>query len=565
MLDEAQRARIGEAKALAVSGAEMKALSIIKEMRASWFASAEVECEIGQIFELVGFRTGAIDAYQRSIALDENYVLSYEKLGTFYSNLDYPGRACWCARRAAELRKFDARSLGNLARALYSSGNVNSSLRTYRRALKMQRDPAVHSSYLFTLLHDPRQTPVTLKRTHENWIETHFPEAPIAPDFDNSPDPERKLRIGYVSSEFKSSPDVHFILPVIRGHKRSAFDVFCYHLSPASDEFTELYRSAAAFWRDASCLSPAQIREQILRDEIDVLVEPSGHLGRSGVGVFQMRAAPVQAAYLDYPCTTGCTEMDYFVTDHRLTPDRSFARNYSERRAYFMNGGHLLYKPLKRALAGAKLPAYRNGCITFGLFQRAPKYSPGLWDAIGRIMRAVPGSRLLVYHANNELEEADGEVRNGVLCELAARRVSGKRVQFLGTQTDEDRQKAIASVDIALDTFPFNGVTTTCECLCMGVPVVTFAGAVHASRIGVSILSRVGLEDWVAASLEEYVNIATRKAADLQALAKLRSGLRRRMPESSLCDQERVVSELEEGYRWMWRQWCGSQVSRCTK
>jgi predicted O-linked N-acetylglucosamine transferase (SPINDLY family) len=190
------------------------------------------------------------------------------------------------------------------------------------------------------------------------------------------------------------------------------------------------------------------------------------------------------------------------------------------------------------------------------LFQRPAKFNDALWDAVAGILQKSENARLLIQHADNELEETDGEVRNRVLAALSQRGVSNERVDFLPAQDPLDHLRVLASVDIALDTFPYNGATTTCACLWMGVPVVTLAGAIHASRIGCALLSRVGLEDWVARSVEEYVQIAVSKANSLTGLVQLRSTLRERMWQSSLCCPEIVVGELEQGYRWMWREWC---------
>jgi predicted O-linked N-acetylglucosamine transferase (SPINDLY family) len=514
--------------------------------------------ELGRILELRSNWAGAVDAYWQSIDLDENIVESCERLADLYTGLRYCGRSRWYAARAARLRNFDTLSLQVLARTQYRVGKLRASLRTYRLAMRRSpADPRLHSAYLMALLHDERQTPSSLKEANEGWFRVHCPDPPAETAFANLPDPARKLRLGYLCCELRESPGRHFFLPILQNHDRQDFEIYCYHMAAVNDSLTEEFKKSADYWRDAAGKHPDQIKEQILRDGIDVLIERSGHIAswQSG-GVFQRRAAPVQAAYLNYPCTTGCHEIDYFISDRWTTPDDEFARQYAERAVYRMPSGSLFYRPYSAAPEITDLPASSNGYLTFGLFQRPAKFNSALWDAIAGTLQKSENARLLVQHADNELEETGGEVRNRVLAALRQRGVANDRVDFLGGQDPLDHLRVLATVDIALDTFPYNGATTTCACLWMGVPVVTLAGAIHASRIGCALLSRVGLEDWVARSVEEYVQIAASKANSLTGLAQLRSSLRARMRESSLCRPEIVVRELEQGYRWMWREWC---------
>jgi predicted O-linked N-acetylglucosamine transferase (SPINDLY family) len=418
-------------------------------------------------------------------------------------------------------------------------------------------DAALHSKYLFALLHDAGQSSARLKQANERWCRLHCPAPPRKLAFSNEPNPRRKLRLGYLCAEFRRSPAYHVVLPLIEGHDRNSFEIYCYHLSEINDEITSEYKKAADHWRDVAAYAPDKIKEQILRDRIDVLVERSGHISCPlGIQVCQRRAAPVQVAHLNYPCTTGCSEIDYLVSDRWTTPDQeAFSRQYSERALYQVPSGCLVYRPQNDAPETTSLPARRHGHVTFGLFQRPAKWNDGVWDAIAVVLEKIPTARLFVQHADRELGEPGSASSREVLRALGGRGVAASRIEFEGVKNKADYPGIVAKVDIALDTFPYSGEITTCTCLWMGVPVVTLAGDRYSSRVSGSILSRIGLEDWVTTSTEDYIAVAVAKAGNLPSLAKLRSGLRSRMADSSVCRPEIVVRELEEGYRWMWGQY----------
>jgi len=561
-IDVSAAQQLESLKTLALSGADF-ALDEVQRMRSAGPVSADLEFEIGQLFELLGLKHDAIEAYWLSVSRGRRHADGYERLARLYESLGYCGRAMWYSAKAQKLNRFDSPVLQLLARTQCRAGKVPGSLRTYRRAIRLcPADAKLHSSQLFALLHDFGQSPADLKQANEQWCLQHCSASPDSVSFSNLPYPHRKLRVAYLCAEFRRSPAYHVVLPLIEGHDRDNFEIYCYHLSETSDEITEEYKKAADRWRDVSAYGADQIKEQILRDGIDVLVERSGHIACAlGIEVCQRRSAPVQAAHLNYPCTTGCREIDYLVSDRWTSPDQeAFSHQYSERNVYRVPSGCLVYRPQDDAPEITSLPASIYGHITFGLFQRPAKLNDDVWDAIASILKGTPTSRLLIQHADRELAEVGSFASRRVLSALGRREIEANRIEFAGVKNKCDYPGTVASVDIALDSFPYSGEITTCTCLWMGVPVVTFAGDRHSSRVSGAILSRIGLEDWVASSTGDYIAIASAKAADLPALAKLRAELRQRMAESSVCRPEIVVRELEEGYRWMWRQWCASQT-----
>ena len=507
----------------------------------------------------------AIQAYRRSVDLDlggndpdSANPGAYERLASLYQGLQFHGRAAWYAARATRLRRFDASSLVGLARVQHRLGKLGSCLRSYRRALRLNpTDAKVHANYLFMLLHSGDLSASELKAAHEHWVDLHAEKAPERV-FSNARDPDRKLRIGYLSHEFHLSPDRHFFIPVIENHDRRNFEVYLFHSATVNDATTEEYKSRAEVWRDISNLSLREMGEQIRRDEIDVLIDRSGHISFCPtVAVLQQRSAPVQAAYLGYPCTTGCKEVDYFVADRWTTSEAKFSEQFSERSLYQVPNGAWLYAPPVDVPEISELPAAQNGCVTFGLFQRPAKLNDGVWDAVAGVLRSVTNSKLVIQRPDAEFDEEGSRSRRDVFDALRPRGVANERIAFVGARWDNKYFETLANVDIALDTFPYGGTTTTCCCLWMGVPVVTLAAERFSSRVSGSLLARMELADWVASSIEDYVAIAKRKAADLAALADLRKGLRERMGNSTVCRPEIVVRELEAAYRWMWRRWCG--------
>jgi len=248
--------------------------------------------------------------------------------------------------------------------------------------------------------------------------------------------------------------------------------------------------------------------------------------------------------------------MDYLLTDEWTDPVGLTEQHYTEQ-LYRLPSGYIVYEPPEMAPALTPLPALQNGYITFGLFQRPAKTNDGVWDAIGSVLRQSPRSRLLIHYVTRDFDNRDSRVRRWMTEALVSRGVDEKRIAFQGSLGLYEHLAAIAQADIALDTFPYNGQTTTCECLWMGLPTVTLAGEAHVSRVGHGILHRIGFGDWVARSIEEYAEIAA--SVPPHALARLRMGMRERLLSSSLLDGPSVTREMEQAYRWMWRSWCRSK------
>lgn len=446
----------------------------------------------------------------------------------------------------------DPEAVGLSAAAYYQIGETDRAVSCFRHALTGGLSAELHAAFLAVLLHYSGATAGLLVKEHRSWARRHCiaPAAPAA--VSRSKSTRRRLRVAYLCAEPADSPVFRFVLPLLRNHdrKRFAIDLYCTepsvkkyraHCCPHADEFC-----------DVSGQAPWEIAEQIRRKATDILVDVSGHYGGGSLLVAAMRAAPVQVSYPHYPATTGIPQMDYIFTD-RWTCEPGQERQYTER-PYRLDSGYLVYDPPRGVRRPARSPAERNGPVTFGIFQRPAKLNSRVWDAVAEILKRVGNSRLLIHHASANLDSAGSDSRRRIEGALESRGVSAKRADFRGIVPFDEHIRLLSTVDIALDSFPYTGQTTTCDCLWMGVPVVTLAGTTHVSRLSAGLLLRMGLGDMVARDVEEYIRIAVRTAESIPALARLRQDLRRRMRRSTLVDGARVTREVEQAYRRMWRE-----------
>jgi len=299
------------------------------------------------------------------------------------------------------------------------------------------------------------------------------------------------------------------------------------------------------------------VAQAIRADRIDVLIDVSGYSREHRLNVLRFRPAPIQIAYPNFPSTRGIPEIEFLLTDRWATPEGT-EEQYTETPVR-LPSGFAAYAPPPDCPLQSPLPVLHNGYITFGMFQRRVKWNSGVFDAVAGVLHAVPDSRLLIQHIDPFLDQPASPTRSTMLYEFLLRGVSETRLRFAGSRRRPQVMALMAECDIALDSFPFGGHTTTCECLWMGVPVVTLSGATHASRISASILNSIGLPKLAGQSIPEYIEIARRTAAGVPALARLRSGMRRRMRRTGFVGSRRLSSEVETAIRLLWRNWCAMQ------
>ena len=529
----------------------------------------------------------ALAAVRVAIALHPGNPDAWFNAGNIANAADDPAAARTAYRRALHLRPDMGEAHSNLADVLRTSGALSRAAEHYRMAIRLSPDlphpyvnlaetlkeqgfvteaiailqegrnrhpdlALLHSNLLLALHYSPWVPPEVIARAHAHWNDRHArPLSDPRKRHANSREPDRRLRVGYVSSDFCGHACAHFILPLLRGHDREGWEVVCYHTVRRQDAVTERMRALADGWRSLADPDDAAAAALVEADGIDILVDLGGHTADSRPLLFARRPAPVQVSWLGYPDTTGMPAMDYRLTDAIADPEGRTDRWHAETLVRLPHG-FLAFQPLADAGSPAPAPLSKNGFVTFGSFNNAAKVTPEVAAVWSAILNRVPASRLLLKAA----AFADDRTRAHWLERFARHGVPPERVALLPPVAGAARHlRLYDQVDVALDPFPYNGTTTSCEALWMGVPVVTLAGTHHVARVGASLLTRCGLEDLVASDAAGYVAAAVGLAEDPARLAALRAGMRARLEASPLTDHRGFTRSVEAAFRTMWRSW----------
>jgi predicted O-linked N-acetylglucosamine transferase (SPINDLY family) len=355
-----------------------------------------------------------------------------------------------------------------------------------------------------------------------------------------------------VSADFRAHSVASFLTPLLEGHCRRVVEIFCYADVIRPDAVTAHLRGLADHWLPVAGMPDEALSQRIRADGIDILVDLGGHTAHNRLRVFACKPAPVQLTWLGYPNTTGLRAIDYRIVDDVTDPPGA-ADGFASETLLRLPGGFLCYGAAKDATEPAPPPCLKTGVITFGSFNNPAKMSPATLDTWAELLTRVAGARLLLKGK----PFADEACRASFLARFGERGVAAERVQLIAWLPNSTAHLALyEQIDIALDPFPYNGTTTTCEALWMGVPVVTLRGNRHSARVGASLLGQLGLTDWIAASTGDYVEIALALGADPGNLHSLRHSLRRLMAASSLCDGNAFARKIENAYRTIWQRWC---------
>ena len=406
---------------------------------------------------------------------------------------------------------------------------------------------------LACLNYDPQCSPGQAAAEHRRWAEqVAVPFYPKTVRFGHDRDPERRLRIGYVSPDLRRHPVSAIFAPVLEAHDRNRVEPICYYNFAGEDAVTLHLTSLAANWRPVAGLSDDALCEQIRADRIDILVDLAGHTAHNRLLAFARKPAPIQVSWLGYFNTTGLATMDYFVSDPWSSP--AGQEHYYVEHLLRLPHTRFCYLPPEYMPGVGPLPAESNGCITFGCLNNLSKLNETVLTLWGKILSVVPKSRLLLQAA--ALDDAPNRARFGELC--VQHGIAPDRLELRGFVPIERAPASYAEIDIALDPFPFCGGMTSMEALWLGVPIITLAGETIASRQSASMLMNLGLPELVAENAEQYVDIAAQLARDLPRLAALRSSLRARFAGSPLMDYPGFARALEAAYRDMWRDWIAS-------
>jgi predicted O-linked N-acetylglucosamine transferase (SPINDLY family) len=505
---------------------------------------------LGLALDALGRGEEAHGSFQEAIRLDPLYPEAHNNLAILFERYGRTTEAISSCLEALRLRPDYPEAHHNLANALKSQGRHVEALAHYRETLRLRPDYAeAQSSLLFALCYPGGVTPAQVFSEHAAFGAAHrFAAAPHS----NDPDPRRTLRIGYVSADFRDHAVARFIEPVLRHHDKSRFLIFCYSNVSVPEAASTRLEALAGRFTNIAGVADQDAAALIRRDRIDILVDLSGHTAGNRLALFARKPAPVQVTWLGYPQTTGLAAMDYRITDAVTDPPGESERFHSER-LLRLPGNFSCFAPPKEAPAVGELPALSRGAITFGSFNNPAKITPETVALWAGALHGVPGSRMLIK-GYSLADEGSRALLSGL---FAARGIRAERLELQGnTPCYREHLQLYGRVDIALDCFPYNGTTTTCEALWMGLPVVTLAGGSHLSRVGASLLQSVGLGDLVAHDAQGFRDLAAGLALDLDRLAHLRGTLRGTMAASPLTDAAGFTGQLEAAFVAIWQSWC---------
>ena len=455
-------------------------------------------------------------------------------------------------RRALAITPERAETHANLANTLRNAGRLAEAAQACRRALELKPElAAVHSILIFTLDLIESVGLAEQQAERRRWDERHArPLAPLIRAHANARDPGKRLRIGYVSADFRRHSACNVFAPVIFGRDRGRFEVLCYSAVKSEDDATARLRQSADAWRSTVGASDDAVAEQIRADGIDILVDLSGHSAGNRLLVFARKPAPVQLSAWGHVTGTGLATMDYLLADPVLIPPQ--ARPLFVEEVVDLPCA-LCYEAPRYLPQAGPLPALARKTLTYGCVNRLEKVTDQMLGLWGRVLREAPESRLLV----KDRALGDAGVRQRFLQRLReAGGIEGARVVLFGASPHAEHLRIFQQVDVGLDPFPQGGGVSTAEALYLGVPVVTLLGATPPARITASFLTMVGMQEWIGENVDDYVRIAVQAGRDLPRLAGIRQGLRARAAASAWGDLPRYVRAVEEAYRSAWRRWC---------
>jgi predicted O-linked N-acetylglucosamine transferase (SPINDLY family) len=512
---------------------------------------AEAHNNLGLVLQGQGKLSAAAASYQQALHYKPDFADAHLNQGVVLGNQGKLEAAHASLEQAIRLQPDNAHAYHALGNVYKEQGRLDDAIAAHRTALRLKPDEVrFHSSLLLLLNLHPGFDARMIYEESRCWNQQHAePLQELIQAHPNQIDPDRRLRIGYVSPDFREHSSSSFTLPLLSRHDHRQFEIFCYADVTRPGAVTERLRGYADHWRSTVGLSDQQVADLVRTDQIDILVDLAMHTANNRLLVFARRPAPVQVAWLAYPGTTGLSTMDYRLTDPHLDPPGLFDPFYSEE-SIRLPESFWCYDPLTdQALLVNPLPALEKGIITYGCLNDFGKLNPGVLLLWAKVLQTVPRSRLLMLAPR-------GQAREQLLAGFGHEGIASSRVHFADKQPRLEYFKFYHQIDVALDPFPCNGGTTTLDAFWMGVPTITLLGKTVVGRAGWSLLCNLGLQELAAETPEQYVALAARLADNLPKLQELRRTLRQRMQQSPLMDGNRFARHVEQAYRQMWRKWC---------
>ncbi len=508
---------------------------------------------LGTVYSTLGKLDEAVHCQRAVIGIEPENPKHFVNLGAALKGKGLLGEAAAAYRRAIELKPDYDYAINNLGNLLREQGQLSESIACFRRAIEISPDYlSAHSNLLFTLNSMPTMTPAEIYAEHRKFGELVEAKASVRRDHDNVATPDRVLRIGYLSPDFLGHSVAYFIENLLEFHDRRQVEIVCYALNKRMDSLSKRLQSRASLWRSCSFMTDDELDSQIRADRIDILVDLAGHTAENRQTVMARKPAPIGVTYLGYPNTTGLTTIDYRLTDADVDPPGEADEVHSEQLVRLPHG-FLCFRPSDFAGDVPPRPVAKNGYVTFGSFNVMAKMTDEVIATWARILLRVPKSRLIMKC--NAFTDAE-------TVELYRRRfkshgIAEERLDLLGRQPlIGDHLATYGRIDIALDPFPYNGTTTTCEALWMGVPMIALRGTRHVGRVSAALLSQLQLGDLVAVDVDDYVEVATRLALDPGRIQAISAQLRPVMAASPLMDGPGFARDVEAAFRQMWLKWC---------
>lgn len=486
-----------------------------------------------------------------------NHSAVYNDLADICRKTGRINQAIRYAKTAIDITPDEPLLWGNLANNLISIGQTKKAIEMLRKVTQMRPDHnQAYSNMLLFSHYLPDLGRSDIYDLGVKWANRNLPAKLAKKDHANIPDPDRKLKIGYISPDFRNHSVTYFFEPLLEAHNRENFEIYGYGNIFHYDSTTDRLKAKFDQYRNIRPLEDKALAELIENDGIDILVDLAGHSANSRIYAMAYKPAPIQATWCGYPDTTGMSQIDYRITDAVADPPGS-EKYYSEK-LFYLPDIFLCYGPCGIQLPVAPLPCLETKKIVFGCFNNSSKINPfiiGLW---AKILHQVPDSTLLLKFKSGQ----DDEIREIFLKKFEESGITKDRIAISGWLQSPADLALYNKVDIALDTFPYNGTTTTCQSLLMGVPVISLVGEHHMSRVGLSILTNLGFEFFAAPNPDQYVARAVALALNTTSLAKIRATMRDRMRASTLCNKAIFAKRMENAYRQMWHTWCRTQTNK---
>lgn len=497
----------------------------------------------------------AVKWYEKILEHEPN-PLALSELAGIYQSVGCRSQAVHCRKRAMDLEPENTYIRSHYAVDLIAMGEAQQGLDLLRGIVEDNpTNPLPHSMLLWRMHYLPDLDKRKLFAEHRRWAEMHASPSLAKTSHDNVPDPDRRLRVGYISADFRRHSVAYNFEAFLSGRSHDSIEVYGYANVSRGDEVTERFKREFDHYRNICGLTDDELVWLIERDKIDILVPLGGHTDGNRLLALARKPAPIQVDYGGIN-TSGMEQIDYRLTDVLLDPSES--QEFYVEELVHLPGGLVCYTPPDFAPPVAPLPAERNGFTTYGSFNGSSKVNPYIVLLWAQVLLADADSRLLMKFAGGD----DPALKERCWRLFEQSGISRDRVEICGWKRSVEHLRLYEKVDIALDTYPYNGCLTTLEGLWMGVPTISLIGDNYISRVGLSILSRIGLEFFAASTPDEYLRKAVALARSRDALAKIRVSLRQRMIGSELCDPKRLAREVEAAYRQMWRRWCRPREGR---